>query len=99
MAATITTIPCPESSLEISPKRRTFLSRSALEKPESPSSERISSPSRISTRYPRSCSSGLRVLASVVLPEPDRPVNHKVKPLDVDFERPLRSAIDSVQLE
>src|SRR6188508_3153452 len=62
--------------------RRMFVSRSSFEKP-SPFERfsRTSSPSRISTFLPRSCRSGVRKLASVLLPLPESPVNQRVKPL------------------
>ena len=62
--------------------RRMLVSRSSLEKPR-PLERlvRISSPSRTSTRWPRARSSSATRFASVDLPAPDIPVNHRVKPL------------------
>src|SRR5271154_3281209 len=58
-----------------------LVSRSSLEKPR-PFERlvRTSSPSRISTRWPRLRSSSATRLASVDLPAPERPVNQRVKP-------------------
>src|SRR5208283_4787830 len=82
MAAEIATKPLRERSLATYPMRRMLVSRSSLEKPR-PLDRwvRISSPSRTSTRCPRLRSSSARRLASVDLPAPDIPVNHRVKPL------------------
>src|ERR1051325_10680379 len=62
--------------------RRMFVSLSSLEKPR-PLERfvRTSSPSSTSNRTPRARNSGTSLSASVVLPAPDNPVNHSVKPL------------------
>src|ERR671916_2161648 len=61
--------------------RSTFMLRSSRPKPR-PLERlvRTMSPSRTSTRLPRSRSSRSTMSAMVVLPAPDRPVNHSVKP-------------------
>src|SRR5829696_4601547 len=58
-----------------------FVSRSSLEKP-SPLERfsRTTSPSSTSTLDPRSRSSRSTILEMVVLPAPESPVNHSVKP-------------------
>src|SRR5258705_9211791 len=62
--------------------RLMLVSRSSLEKP-SPFDRlvRTSSPSKTSTFTPRTLSSAAKRAANVVLPAPDNPVNHNVKPL------------------
>src|SRR5260221_14633431 len=61
-----------------------FVSRSSLLNP-SPLLRfvRTSSPSRISTRLPRAWSFGVIALAIVDFPEPDKPVNQRVKPFSI----------------
>src|SRR5262245_56739702 len=61
--------------------RRMLVSRSSLLNPN-PLLRlvRTSSPSRISTRLPYSCSFPIMALARVDLPAPDKPVNHNVNP-------------------
>src|SRR5271169_5229511 len=58
-----------------------LVSRSSFEKPK-PFERlvRTSSPSSTSTRWPRLRNSSASRFASVDFPDPDRPVNHKVKP-------------------
>src|SRR5438105_12763012 len=62
--------------------RRMFASRSSFEKPR-PFDKfvRTSSPSRTSTLSPRARNSGTSLPASVVLPAPESPVNHRTNPL------------------
>src|SRR5437016_1127213 len=64
--------------------RRILVSRSSFEKP-SPLLKlvRTSSPSSTSTFKPRSRKMGASASVSVVLPAPERPVNHNVKPGDI----------------
>src|SRR5947209_1884896 len=61
-----------------------FVSRSALEKPR-PCDRlaRTSSPSNTSTRRLRARKAGTSAPASVVLPAPDRPVNHSTNPFSL----------------
>src|SRR6185436_13537261 len=61
--------------------RSMFVSRSSFENP-SPFERcvRTTSPSRYSTSRPRFSSSGPTISAIVVLPAPERPVNHRVNP-------------------
>src|SRR5919109_2718695 len=81
MAETITAAPCRVSREATQPIRSMFVSRSSLEKPRPfDRCSRTSSPSSHSTSRPRRSSSGRTSSAIVVLPEPDKPVNHKVKP-------------------
>src|SRR5207237_1581057 len=64
------------------PLRSMFVSRSSFEKPRPfERCVRTSSPSSHSTSSPRRSSSGRTSSAMVVLPAPDNPVNHRVKPL------------------
>src|SRR5438128_2211386 len=59
-----------------------FVSRPSFEKPRPfERCSRTSSPSSHSTLRPRRSSSGRTSSAIVVLPAPERPVNHRVKPL------------------
>src|SRR5438105_10085587 len=83
MAATRTAAPWRVSREATQPIRSMFVSRSSFEKPR-PFERwvRMASPSRYSTRCPRRSSSGPTICAIVVLPAPESPVNHRVKPLD-----------------
>jgi hypothetical protein len=59
-----------------------FVSRSSFENPRPfERFSRISSPSRTSTRRPFPFRIGVRCVASVLLPAPERPVNQRMKPL------------------
>src|SRR3569833_2901085 len=84
MAAAIAMTPLRESNSQTKPMRLMFSSRSSFEKP-SPWQSRVLviSPSRTSTfapsarrREPTSCE-------IVLLPLPDRPVNHRVQPVSI----------------
>src|SRR5690349_4931528 len=68
--------------LATQPMRSMLVSRSSFEKPR-PFERwvRTTSPSSGSTITPRWFSSGMTMSAMVDLPEPERPVNHSVKPL------------------
>src|SRR5918998_3751952 len=81
MAETITATPLRVSRLATKPMRNTFILRSSLEKPR-PLDRlvRTMSPSRTSTLRPLSLSSLSTISATVVLPAPERPVNHNVNP-------------------
>src|SRR3712207_2223239 len=81
MAETITATPLRVSRLATKPMRNTFMLRSSLEKPR-PLERlvRTMSPSRTSTLRPLSLSSLSTISATVVLPAPERPVNHNVNP-------------------
>src|SRR4051794_9587057 len=81
IAETITAPPWRVIRDATQPTRSMFVSRSSLEKPR-PFERcwRTASPSRYSTIRPRFSSSGPTISAIVVLPAPDRPVNHSVKP-------------------
>src|SRR2546421_5232641 len=76
--------------------RSMFVSRSSFEKP-SPLDRcsRTSSPSSHSTRSPRRSSSGRTSSAIVVLPAPERPVNHRVKPASAGA-RPRSGPVEGV---
>src|SRR5207248_8398948 len=82
IAAVTATTPLRASSAATHPMRRMFVSRSAFENP-SPADRlsRTSSPSSSSTRCPRRRSSSDTAAAIVLFPDPDRPVNHKQKPV------------------
>src|SRR6478672_4790228 len=64
--------------------RRIFVSRSSLENPN-PLERlvRTSSPSNISTLSPLAFNSSAKRIDKVVLPAPDKPVNHKTNPLSI----------------
>src|SRR5215203_230868 len=81
IAAVITGTPLRLSRSATKAMRRTFVSRSSLEKP-SPLERfsRTMSPSRISSLEPRSRSSFSRMPEMVVLPAPESPVNQRVNP-------------------
>src|SRR5919199_1281098 len=81
MAETITPTPLRVSNSATKPIRRMFVSLSSREKPK-PLERlvRTISPSRTSTLPNLSRSSLSTISAMVVLPAPDRPVNHSVKP-------------------
>src|SRR5215210_1466479 len=81
MAETMTATPLRVRRLATKPMRNTFMLRSSLEKPR-PLERlvRTMSPSRTSTLSPLSLSSCSTISATVVLPAPERPVNHRVKP-------------------
>src|SRR5918993_3303610 len=101
MAAVMTKTPCFASSRATKPMRRTLVSRSSRVNP-SPFERwvRTSSPSRISIRRtPASFSA--TALASVLLPPPDSPVNHRIAPLmgSVRLDRRRRSSCDRPQVQ
>src|SRR5262245_60988900 len=81
MAAAITAPPCRVRREATQPMRSMFVSRSSFEKPR-PFERccRTESPSRYSTTQPRRSSSGPITWAIVDLPDPERPVNQRVKP-------------------
>jgi hypothetical protein len=82
MAETITTAPARASREATQPMRAMFASRSSFEKPRPfERCVRMMSPSRWSTTKPRRSSSGSTLLAIVVLPAPERPVNQRTNPL------------------
>src|SRR5437588_5120544 len=97
MAETITAAPCRASREATHPMRSMFVSRSSFEKP-SPLDRcsRTSSPSSHSTRSPRRSSSGRTSSAIVVLPAPERPVNHRVKPAPAGA-RPRSGPVEEVR--
>src|SRR5271169_3250165 len=71
--------------------RRMLVSRSSFEKPRPfERCVRTSSPSSTSTWTPRARSSALNIAASVLLPEPLRPVNQTTNPLDMPLSSVLR---------
>src|ERR687893_2353111 len=81
MAETMTATPLRVSRLATNPILSTFMLRSSLEKLRP--LERLvltMSASRTSTLRPRSRISFSTISAMVVLPAPERPVNHNVKP-------------------
>src|SRR5690348_15439547 len=82
MAETTTAAPCRVSREATQPMRSTFVSRSSFEN-LSPRDRcvRTTSPSSFSTMRPRRTSSGATRSAIVVLPEPESPVNQRVKPV------------------
>src|SRR5918912_4613957 len=95
MAETITATPLRVRGFATKPMRRTFMLRSSLLKLR-PLERlvRTMSPSRTSTRRPLSLSSCSTSSAMVVLPAPERPVNHNVNPRclsTVLFSIPLSS--------
>src|SRR5215207_5483054 len=81
MADTRVTTPARVKRLATQPIRAMLVSRSALENPR-PLERwvRTTSPSRYSVSSPRFSSSGPTIPAIVVFPEPESPVNHRVKP-------------------
>src|SRR5918998_3072600 len=81
MAETMTATPLRVSRLATNPILSTFMLRSSLEKLR-PLERlvRTMSPSRTSTLRPLSLSSCSTISLMVVLPAPERPVNHNVKP-------------------
>src|SRR5262249_8603857 len=81
IAAVTDTTPFRASTAATHPIRRMFLSRSSFENP-SPFDRcsRTSSPSSSSTRRPRERSSSTTMLAIVLFPAPERPVNHRQQP-------------------
>ena len=86
MNAVSTTTPFRVSSLATKVTRSMFLSRSSFEKPRSRVRLcRTTSPSRRSEWMWRSCNSSCTRVATVVLPEPERPVNQTVTPFDISF--------------
>ena len=81
IAAAMTAAPCRVSRAATQPMRSMFVSRSSFEKPRPfERCVRTVSPSRYSTMCPRSSRSGPTRWAIVLLPEPESPVNHRVKP-------------------
>src|SRR5581483_9591316 len=82
IADTITAAPARVSREATQPMRAMFASRSSFEKPR-PCERcvRTTSPSSRSTSRPRRSSCGATSSEMVVLPEPESPVNHTVKPV------------------
>ncbi len=77
----IATTPLRASNDATNPMRRMLVSRSSFENP-SPFERcsRTSSPSRTSTRCPRSRNRAATMSAIVLLPAPEKPVNQRQKP-------------------
>src|SRR5689334_17679272 len=74
-------VPLRASRLATNAMRRTFVSRSSFENPRPfERFSRTSSPSSTSTRTPLSRKAEATFSASVLLPAPERPVNHRMKP-------------------
>src|SRR3712207_122645 len=96
MAETITATPLRVSNSATKPMRRMLMSLSSLLKLR-PLERlvRTTSPSRTSTRWPLSLSSFSTISLVVVFPDPERPVNHSVKPRSFSGVRPYSFFIAS----
>src|SRR5918995_708844 len=97
MALTITPTPLRVSKFATKPILSTFMLRSSLEKVRPLDRLVLTiSPSRTSTCRPLSRSSCSTISDMVVLPDPDRPVNHNVNPrssfIYVPFDAPTDSS-------